>query len=174
MQETELVTRLNTGEEAAFVELFDTYGPAMFKTACSLSKSAPDAEDAVQDVFVAIARMRGRMAGIQNLKTYLFASLRHALAKKACKADAEPVECIEDRRITPSPDNPPEASAALERALGRLQADQRQVVAYKVDAGMTFKEIGMALGISPNTAASRWRYALDKLRMDLEGLHDED
>jgi RNA polymerase sigma-70 factor (ECF subfamily) len=37
-----------------------------------------------------------------------------------------------------------------------------------MDAGLTFVEIGAALDISPNTAASRYRYALEKLRVALQ------
>jgi len=58
-------------------------------------------------------------------------------------------------------------SADLEQALQSLPPEQREVIALKVDAGLTFAEIGVSLGISPNTAASRYRYALEKLRSAL-------
>lgn len=175
MHERELVERLNAGDGSAFAEIFDAFGKTMFRTAFSLSGSRQDAEDAVQDVFVSIARMKGRMAGIVNLKSYIFASLRHAIAKRAAHAGVVELGidengCPEDRSCA---GNPPAVSAALEHALSRLPEEQRQVVAYKIDAGMTFEEIGMALGISPNTAASRWRYAIDRLKGDLEGVQRE-
>ena len=51
--------------------------------------------------------------------------------------------------------------------------DQREVIALKVDGGLTFAEVAACLGVSPNTAASRYRYALEKLRAALGGLgHD--
>jgi len=50
------------------------------------------------------------------------------------------------------------------RALEALPAEQREVLALKVDGELTFEEIGGLLNVSPNTAASRYRYALEKLR----------
>ena len=67
------------------------------------------------------------------------------------------------------PRDVPERDEALERALARLPVEQREVVALKVDGELTFAEIGAVMGISPNTAASRYRYALGKLRAELKG-----
>ncbi|OPX21729.1 MAG: hypothetical protein B1H04_06155 [Planctomycetales bacterium 4484_123] len=41
-------------------------------------------------------------------------------------------------------------------------------ISLKIDGQLTFAQIGEVLGISPNTAASRYRYALEKLRRLLE------
>ena len=59
-------------------------------------------------------------------------------------------------------------SLRLERALGTLPTEQRELIALKLDADLTFMEIGDLLGISSNTAASRYRYALEKLRAFLQ------
>jgi RNA polymerase sigma-70 factor (ECF subfamily) len=59
---------------------------------------------------------------------------------------------------------PAEQSARLEQALASLPPEQREVIALKVDGGLKFHEIAAVLGTSPNTAASRYRYALEKLR----------
>ena len=47
-------------------------------------------------------------------------------------------------------------------------AEQRELIALKIDGELTFAEIAACLGISPNTAASRYRYALEKLRARFE------
>jgi RNA polymerase sigma-70 factor (ECF subfamily) len=57
---------------------------------------------------------------------------------------------------------------AVQRALQTLPFEQREVVALKVDAELTFAEIGEILGLSPNAAASRSRYALARLRAALQ------
>ena len=54
-------------------------------------------------------------------------------------------------------------------ALARLPEDQREVLALKTEGELTFEEIGLVLGIPANTAASRYRYALEKLRAALGG-----
>ena len=52
----------------------------------------------------------------------------------------------------------------LEQALQQLPDSQQAVIRMKYYLGMTFKEIGRALSVSMNTAASRGRYALVRLR----------
>jgi RNA polymerase sigma-70 factor (ECF subfamily) len=56
---------------------------------------------------------------------------------------------------------------ALAAAVAALPDAQREVVALKIDAGLTFAEIAAVTGTSLNTAASRYRYALEKLRTAL-------
>jgi RNA polymerase sigma-70 factor (ECF subfamily) len=61
----------------------------------------------------------------------------------------------------------PELRAAIDEALRKLPADQREVVHLKVFVGLTFQEIADVAGESINTIASRYRYAMDKLRTSL-------
>ena len=62
---------------------------------------------------------------------------------------------------------------ALAEALGELPPDQRAVVHLKLWEGLTFEQIADALEIPMNTAASRYRYGLDKLRDRLRPLYEE-
>ncbi len=61
-----------------------------------------------------------------------------------------------------------EAELALQQALGELPDEQREVVMMRIWSGMTLEEIGTATGVTLNTAASRYRYALQKLRQLLK------
>jgi len=63
--------------------------------------------------------------------------------------------------------------AALAKALGELPPDQRVVVHLKLWEELTFEQIATVLEIPPNTAASRYRYGLDKLRARLRPLYEE-
>ena len=51
----------------------------------------------------------------------------------------------------------------IEQALRKLPAEQREVIVLKFYHGFTFREIGELTGCSPNTAASRYRYATEAL-----------
>lgn len=67
------------------------------------------------------------------------------------------------------------AETAAMKALTQLPADQREVIILKVWHAMTFETIGELLEISPNTAAGRYRYGLQKLRSRLmEDSHEFD
>ena len=62
---------------------------------------------------------------------------------------------------------------ALDSALGELPDEQRIVVHLKLWEGHTFDAIARLLNLPPNTAASRYRYGVDKLRTLLRPLYDE-
>lgn len=74
-----------------------------------------------------------------------------------------------------SGENPDEGAfrEALSTALGELPPDQRAALHLKLWEGFTFEQIAKALGIQPNTAASRYRYGIDKLRALLRPLYNE-
>lgn len=59
-------------------------------------------------------------------------------------------------------------SIILRRAVDELGEKLREVVTLKIWAGLTFNEISQTMAISPNTAASRYRYALEQLERKLE------
>ena len=59
---------------------------------------------------------------------------------------------------------------ALDAAIRALPPEQREVIHLHVFEGLTFKEVALATGEPANTVASRYRYALEKLRLSLLGL----
>ena len=67
------------------------------------------------------------------------------------------------------------AERAMMRCLAALPRDQREVIVLKIWHKHTFQAIGELLEVSPNTAAGRYRYGLQKLRMFLKGeLYERD
>jgi len=160
----DLLDGLVAGDDSAYEALYDAYGAALLRAATAILGAQGDAEDAVQDVFVAIVRAGERLRGVRNLRAYLFASLRRAaLRRHPGRGPVALVRCDVPAAAAPTGTDA-DTSARLERALAALPRDQREVLALHVDGGLTFEECGRALAISPNTAASRYRYALEKLR----------
>lgn len=62
----------------------------------------------------------------------------------------------------------PPLDAELEQAVKALPPIYREVVVLKVWSGLTFQQVADTLGVPLNTAASRYRYALDHLRAALK------
>lgn len=60
-----------------------------------------------------------------------------------------------------------DASRALQVALSRIPEKFREVITLKIWGEQTFEQIGETLSISPNTAASRYRYGMEALRRSL-------
>lgn len=143
--------------------LYDQYGASLYRYALMLLADRTAAEDAVHQVFVSFIALIARDAhAIDNAEHYLRRAVRnecYSALRRSPRNDGEvalhSVAGVDDR---------PEERIALERALAALPPEQREVVHLKMYVGMTFQEIATQTGESINTIASRYRYALDKLK----------
>jgi RNA polymerase sigma-70 factor (ECF subfamily) len=169
-----LLVDLAAGHTDAFRELYDRFGTRLYRAAWGMLGQAEDAEDAVQEVFAAVARSRRRLAKVDDLTAYLFAALRRAAGRLAERRARQPATSEVAVRQAPERCNRPENSyphsERLEQALQSLPAEQREVIAMKIDGQLTFAQIAQIMKTNTNTAASRYRYALEKLRASLEHL----
>jgi RNA polymerase sigma-70 factor (ECF subfamily) len=124
------------------------------------------AEDALQQAFAKLAALGPRIAELQSPADYLRVAVRNecyrllAAPRLAAVDDnvpalLEPVDAALQRD---------DQRRVLETALAALPPEQREIVHLKVYEDLTFQQIAELLGLPPNTAASRYRYAMDKLR----------
>jgi RNA polymerase sigma factor (sigma-70 family) len=162
-----LADRMAAGDEQALEEIYDAYAGAIYRQALSILSSRSDAEDVVQDVFLKLVRRRG--GPILDLKAYLLTAARH----QACSSlrRSAPVDLVADPETVFTPTHA-HSESRLDRqdvreALEALPPDQREVVVLKVYEQLTFEEISRRVRASANTVASRYRYALKKLRRSL-------
>jgi RNA polymerase sigma-70 factor (ECF subfamily) len=163
----DLLDQLAAGRVEAFAELYDHFGPRLYRTAVRLLGAREDAEDAVQELFMALLRSRRGLGDVRDLTAYMFTSLRRLAGRVARRRAAAP--SADSRRVEQAPATDKASGEhplqeCLQQALRALPVEQREVVALKIDGELTFAEIADVLGISPNTAASRYRYAFQKLR----------
>lgn len=149
-------------------ELYDEYAHSLFRYTLALTGSQDDAEDAVQEVLIRLARQRN-LRHIKNLRAYLFTAARNAaysiLRSRQRRGEVEE-PFGEDLVLEES--GCKHESLALRQALSQLPVDQREVLVLKVFDGMTFAEIAVTTGVKVNTVASRYRYAIERLRGALE------
>lgn len=146
--------------------LYDRLGPSLYRYALMILADRGAAEDAVQNVFVAIAQRR--LSHVESIDGYLRQAVRNECYSQLRRRRARPAgdDDVDLLEAAASEAHPAER-LALERALRRLPADQREVVHLKMFEGLTFKEIAAVTDASINTVAGRYRYALDKLRTEL-------
>jgi RNA polymerase sigma-70 factor (ECF subfamily) len=163
-----LLGGLAAGDERAYEALYDRFGPTLYRIALGILGQPSDAEDAVQETFASVYRSRRRLPLVRDLKSYLLAALRRAASRVAAARDAASRPQL-DPMGQRAPNDPADLGDRLEGALAALPLEQREVIALKVDGGFTFAEIAEVTGVSPNTAASRYRYALERLREHLGG-----
>jgi RNA polymerase sigma-70 factor (ECF subfamily) len=166
---TTISQQLAAGDPEAFAALYDRLAVRLFNTARTMTDSLPDAEDTVHDVFVELARCRDQLARITDLDAYIFTMLRHAVSRRRRRRDVDRrvIDAVGRQRaeaggFTTQPAELPDD--AVTAAVAGLPPAQREVIALKIDGGLTFAEIAAVIGTSINTAASRYRYAIEKIR----------
>jgi RNA polymerase sigma-70 factor (ECF subfamily) len=166
-----LLAALAAGDEEAFEKVHKRFAARMFWAALRMLDHRQDAEDLVQQVFADFLRAKAKWAAVNDLSAYLFSSMRRAAYKTAARRRRQPIansELAADAAVmtagcmVESPHN-----ERLVRCLAGLPLKQREIIALKIDGELTFAQIGEVLGVSPNTAASRYRLALEKLRTSL-------
>lgn len=147
--------------------LYRQHGPALLLFATAIAGERSRAQDAVHQVFLRLIE-DGNLQRANNKKAYVFACVRNAALNESRRnqrtATLEP-----DAAWFSAPEQDLAGELNLRRALVTLPEDQRQIVVLHIWGELTFLEVGELLEISPNTAASRYRYALAKLRESLSG-----
>lgn len=171
MVKVTLTESLAAGDPEAFAALYDRLAGRLLGAARTMTGSGEDAEDVVQEVFVELARGRKRLTGIVDLEAYMFAMLRNAVRRRGRRAavDRRAVFALAQTHLASggysnAPQLPDDELAA---AVSSLPSTQRDVLALKIDGGLTFAEIAAVMETSLHTAASRYRYALERLRAAL-------
>jgi RNA polymerase sigma-70 factor (ECF subfamily) len=149
--------------------LYDEYGASLYKYALMLVADRAAAEDMVHQVFVSLIALVARQATVvEHAEHYLRRAVRnecYSALRRSVRSGGEVQssgEALLQARV--AADDKPDERIAIERALRELPAEQREVVHLKVYEGMTFQEIATETGESINTIASRYRYAIEKMK----------
>ncbi len=164
---------------STFIErLYDEHAGALYASLLNLTRAEADTRDLLQEVFVKLAREPGLLDGAREERAFLL-RLAHNAAVDLMRRRATRDRTRDGFAAEVSPfaraADPDEQHfrQELAAALGELPAEQRAVVHLKLWEGLTFEEIAAVLELSPHTAASRYRYGLDKLRGQLRPLYEE-
>ena len=126
-----------------------------------------DAEDVLQTVFARIAGKRHKLAGARCLNAYVYRIARNEAVSHRRRRLRDGKNAVPKAAWLVASEAAREHSDLVDLlavALARLPESQRQVVVLKVYRDKTFQEIAQLLGISVNTAASRYRYGMERLR----------
>jgi RNA polymerase sigma-70 factor (ECF subfamily) len=147
---------------------FSELAPGLVLFARQWVRSQADAEDVVQEAFVRFWR---RDHNIDN-RALLYAAVRSAaldLIRRDGRRARRETEVYSGMAQFSEPQfsTMDDSQGILATSIERLPHEQREVLVMKIWNELTFAEIGETLGISQNTAASRYRYALAALKKDL-------
>jgi RNA polymerase sigma-70 factor (ECF subfamily) len=193
--ERELIARLRAGDEDAFMELVERYGPLMLRIAQGYVRSRAVAEDVVQESWLGVLNGIDRFEGRSSLKTWILRIVANrARTRGERESRSVPVSALEVDGKAVDPDRffgaddprrsggwavPPEpwpeqallAEETLEQvraAIARLPPRQQEVIVLRDVEGWDAPEVSEALGLSDGNQRVLLHRARSKVRGELE------
>jgi RNA polymerase sigma-70 factor (ECF subfamily) len=171
-----LMLRYRKGDVRAFEMLYERHKGALYRYLNRLCRSPEVANDLFQEVWSKVIASRERYEVRAKFTTFLF-HIAHNCAIDYFRRAGRPqekatqdVDGLADELPGPSHESPDAALAEAQlradfkRALDELPAEQRDVFLLYEETGLGLEDIGRITGVAMETAKSRLRYALGKLR----------
>ncbi len=155
------------GHQAAVGELYracadELYGLALWRTG-----SPDDAADVVQEVFVKLVGLGGRLGAVRDPRSYLRRMAHRASIDVHRRRTRRREDALEGCDFVESIDADPERKLDARRISGTIRTlppAQREAIYLRHFAGCSFAEIGRATGVPTFTAASRYRIGIKRLK----------
>jgi RNA polymerase sigma-70 factor (ECF subfamily) len=158
---------------------YDAHAQALFSFLLNFLRDEADTRDVLQEVFGKIAARPRLLDAARDERAFLLRLAHNTavdLMRRRSTRERHHGEFAVESAGLFAPGQSPDETAfrhALADALGELPPEQRAVAHLKLWEGATFAKIAEVLGIPANTAASRYRYAIDKLRDRLRPIYEE-
>ncbi len=153
---------------------FEEHAGRLLLFARQQTRGEEDAQDVLQDAFLRMWNTAQRQPGLDLPSlAFAFTSIRRCaidLGRKTTRRSRREEESADEgERVAwfESDLEQREEREELERAMRQLPENYQEVLFLKIWGGMTFQAIADMQGISINTVASRYRYALNALRKQL-------
>ncbi len=181
----QLMERYRDGDAGAFDVLYRRHKGGLFRYLFRLCKDQSVAEELFQDVWSNIIRSRERYQPAAKFTTFLYQIahnrlIDHVRRKPELSLSLDDPGDDDDPpgdHIAADPGGQPEIiverkrmAESLVKGIAGLPAPQREAFLLREEAGLSLEEIAQATGVSTETAKSRLRYAVAKLRDELRGL----
>lgn len=176
--ETDLIRRLKAGDRLAFDEIYSLYARRLHAFALHVSRSAHDAEDILQDVFVRLWLHRDSIQSVESLKSLLFTMARNRLVN-AYKArwnmmSYDAASCPEHDKEDTAGNCAScmeyfELESLIMARIEELPPTQRAVVCMSRFDEMSHQQIADKLGLSVSTVKNALSMGLRTLRNSLAG-----
>lgn len=158
--------------------VYDEHAQALFGFVWNWTRSDLETQDVIHELFARLAKDASCLESAVSERALLLQITRRQLIDRqrseSRRKKREVASQAEGELFAPV-DDPDRTTfrQALQQCLGELPPMQRSVVYLKLWEEFTFQEIAITLDILPNTAASRYRLGLDKLREQLRPLYNE-
>jgi RNA polymerase sigma-70 factor, ECF subfamily len=165
VEDRDLIAKARRGGVEAYNLLISRWEKRIFNYLLRLVRDREDALDLSQEVFLKAYQNLGKLEDAGRYGPWLFRIAHNEafslLRRRKPEIDAEPPPTGEARSFRMFPI---ELTLAVESALARLSADQREAVILKIYQGFKFEEMAEVLSCPVSTVKSRLYTALDLLK----------
>ncbi len=162
----------------AFKALYLHMMPSLSRFATSFLKDGQAAEDVVADIFATLWNNRSSLEKIDNLKVYLYASVRNACMTYLQKRNRITFYAFDDmdvelERLVPPETHPEqqlitrEMAEAIQAAVEKLPAKCRMIFRLAREEKLRYKEIATILNISVRTIDSQMAIAFQRIHQSI-------
>lgn len=162
---------LKKGNKAAFNELFNRYEGALYRYLLRRSGNRDNTEELFQDVWEKLYKTRHEFRPQGKFRSYFFRIAHNHVIDYYRRQNNRETHGVPVEDIAQDHENEPshlaetgESHQALLQEISRLPQEQREVLLLKEESGLSLQEIANVIGIDYETAKSRLRYAVHKLK----------
>ncbi|NVB38116.1 RNA polymerase sigma factor [Pseudenhygromyxa sp. WMMC2535] len=186
----ELMLAFREGDAAAFEELVARHKRGLYNFLLRSVHNPSRAEELLQEVFLRVIRAKDRYQRTARFTTWVYTIARNLCVDESRRQKFRRTAPLEVKRrgrggegglsvldVTAAEQVPTDAASQADSIRARVAAaietlpdDQREVFIMRQFGGLSFKQIGDAVGAPENTVKSRMRYALEKLRGELSDI----
>jgi RNA polymerase sigma-70 factor (ECF subfamily) len=173
--ESEVLQQIAKGDESAFRLLFNEHCQNIYGVAYMFTKSAPIAEDMIQEIFMKLWIKREQLPKVENFRNYLFIIARNHIFNELKKRSTDILftnhlfEYFHDTKETPEKKLlQKEAEQIIGGIIERLPQQQKMIYRLSREEGLSRNEMADRLGIAPNTVRNHLARALEMIRHELQ------
>lgn len=155
-------------DEKAYRQLFFHFYTSLHSVCSNLIKNMDDADEIVSDIMIKIWQMDYKLAQVNNLKLYLFKSIRNASFTYLAQYKNRHI-CLDELVELSSPTcadthlNTTEIESYISKIISELPAQCKLVFKLIKEEGFSYEHVGDILNISRNTIKTHMRIALKRI-----------
>jgi RNA polymerase sigma-70 factor (ECF subfamily) len=184
----DLMLSFRDGDGSAFEQLVSRHKRGLYNFLLRSVHNPSRADEMLQEVFLRVIRAKDRYQRTARFTTWIYTIARNLCVDESRRQKFRRTLPLEAKRRgsdnslsildvthakqvgTDAASEAPKIRKRVAAAIQNLPDDQREVFVMRQFGGLSFKQIGEAVGAPENTVKSRMRYALEKLRGDLQDI----
>jgi RNA polymerase sigma-70 factor (ECF subfamily) len=174
LEETEMISRCQRGDQEALKEIFDKYHKKVYRIAYGVVRQREEALDIVQEVFIKLFHSIKNFKGKSHFYTYLYRMVMNTAIDHARKTGKQIISSLDvEGSFQPSDDlekGPErillqkELEERVKLAMDKLPAEQRTALIFRDVEGLSYQEMAEAMGCSIGTVMSRLHYGRKRIQ----------